>query len=672
MNLYLPKIIIFTFFFLVSSCSNEQAQELVTSDQDISIIKFYFESGRYHDVLTEIAALSDSDRNDPELRYVLARTYNQIGQADRSYELLKSIKSEGHEFEDIDLQIIESLYQQSKIREAKNLLQSNQVQEKYSSDPEVVLLRAKIELAENNLETSKSLFLTINKESENYPQAQLWLARIDLIENKVANAVGRLNNLLENDQGLIEAWLLLADIKFKTAEYLDAENYYLKALRLDNSKILSQKSLQIVQNIVQSKTALGNAADAQKFYQSYLESYPKSPIYYYELARLAYSKKQYKDAEHNLRELLKLDKNNLRVILFLAKALVKQDKLSEANALLQQNVPGESSNLEFITLKAMVNAEFDSYKSVAHELASDLSNNSNAYAVLLPLQAYMYLKSDDAKKYSEILSTYDIEELNNVQNIRNIIALYLEMDRQVEAENFIQQLVKYYPGSSHMKILYMGVLNDIGKKNDIPEKIKIWLSKDPKNTALILFDINYEIEIKKYASAIDKFKSIDVENISENDENLVAESIKKLVLRTRVQKEHDKSLNLLERWQQRLVNNYKLKLLLADIYITKKIYNKAIPLYESLLHQYPENFVILNNLAWCYFNVKDGRALEVAEKAYKLNPYDAATADTYGWLLFRSGEKEKGLQLIESALEMMPDNAEIQEHYTYAKNSLEQ
>src|SRR5207249_4640518 len=49
-------------------------------------------------------------------------------------------------------------------------------------------------------------------------------------------------------------------------------------------------------------------------------------------------------------------------------------------------------------------------------------------------------------------------------------------------------------------------------------------------------------------------------------------------------------------------------------------YQNAIERYEWILRRHPDYLLALNNLAWAYQQVKDPRALQTAEHAYKLKP----------------------------------------------------
>lgn len=88
----------------------------------------------------------------------------------------------------------------------------------------------------------------------------------------------------------------------------------------------------------------------------------------------------------------------------------------------------------------------------------------------------------------------------------------------------------------------------------------------------------------------------------------------------------------------------------------------AVAQYERVLETAPRNVIALNNLAWLYDRRGDGRALDLAKRAYDVRPDRAEVQDTYGWLLVKSGRVEQGLALIEKAVEAAPQNADILYH----------
>ena len=108
------------------------------------------------------------------------------------------------------------------------------------------------------------------------------------------------------------------------------------------------------------------------------------------------------------------------------------------------------------------------------------------------------------------------------------------------------------------------------------------------------------------------------------------------------------------------------RLYAADASLKKGMYREAIAQYEWLQRKQPNDLVVLNNLAWAYYRVKDPRALPTAEQAHKLTPGNAAVADTLGWILVEQGNATRGAELLQAAVAAAPDVPEVRFHLAQA------
>lgn len=102
------------------------------------------------------------------------------------------------------------------------------------------------------------------------------------------------------------------------------------------------------------------------------------------------------------------------------------------------------------------------------------------------------------------------------------------------------------------------------------------------------------------------------------------------------------------------------RLYLAQSANARKDYATASKHYRALVDVQPNNPAMLNNLAWSSARLKDPKAIEYAEKAYKLAPDQAAIADTLGELLLEKGDTARALELAQKASSLDPNNAQIQ------------
>jgi tetratricopeptide (TPR) repeat protein len=93
-------------------------------------------------------------------------------------------------------------------------------------------------------------------------------------------------------------------------------------------------------------------------------------------------------------------------------------------------------------------------------------------------------------------------------------------------------------------------------------------------------------------------------------------------------------------------------------------YPAARDAYEKVVAASPNYSPALNNLAYLYserFNDLD-KAYQMADKARQLLPVDPSTADTLGWVLYRRGEYNRAVGLLEESASKLPDEAEVQFH----------
>lgn len=122
----------------------------------------------------------------------------------------------------------------------------------------------------------------------------------------------------------------------------------------------------------------------------------------------------------------------------------------------------------------------------------------------------------------------------------------------------------------------------------------------------------------------------------------------------------------LSRWLEEHPDDMQVRLIHASYLQQEGDGADAIGQYEKMLDTQGNNPIVLNNLAWLYHEAGDPRALELAQRAHELAPQQAEIIDTYGWILFRSGQRERALELITKARSIAPENPDIAYHLAEA------
>ncbi|MEP6662518.1 MAG: tetratricopeptide repeat protein, partial [Verrucomicrobiota bacterium] len=105
-------------------------------------------------------------------------------------------------------------------------------------------------------------------------------------------------------------------------------------------------------------------------------------------------------------------------------------------------------------------------------------------------------------------------------------------------------------------------------------------------------------------------------------------------------------------------------------------YSESRDAYEKLILLNPNSSQALNNLAYLYsehFSQLD-KALEMAQRARRVAPNDANTADTLGWIFYRMGDYAQAIALLEEAASdpVLGANPEVIFHLGMARYRLGQ
>jgi len=129
-----------------------------------------------------------------------------------------------------------------------------------------------------------------------------------------------------------------------------------------------------------------------------------------------------------------------------------------------------------------------------------------------------------------------------------------------------------------------------------------------------------------------------------------------------------------------LINNFKgisydryssgeyvsqIKMLIAEAYYRTNAYEKSDSLFESLIREEPDNYMVKNN--YSYYLAERGEKLEMAKawssNVVKNNPDNATFLDTYAWVLYKLESFEEAEKYILFALDKGGENdPEVNEH----------
>jgi rhomboid protease GluP len=130
-----------------------------------------------------------------------------------------------------------------------------------------------------------------------------------------------------------------------------------------------------------------------------------------------------------------------------------------------------------------------------------------------------------------------------------------------------------------------------------------------------------------------------------------------------------KALDRFRAAAQRSSHDERPHMMMADLYAEQKLYSEAVQHYKEALQIDPASAVSHNNLAWLYATCEDPKwrdpraALEHARKAVELTQWkEAGFIDTLAEANYASGSYQEAVRIQLRALQLDPQDPELQEH----------
>ncbi len=234
--------------------------------------------------------------------------------------------------------------------------------------------------------------------------------------------------------------------------------------------------------------------------------------------------------------------------------------------------------------------------------------------------SHQFLANQDTKKAKDTLLQARAEGITDLSILNLYTSILIENGELKKAARSIQEIAEIYPNSP---VIYMLEGELYAKQQAFPDAVaafkRAWqTTASPQLAQRILF------LLQKHISQAE-------------------------------------AIAFATQWQEREPNNPQPLFQQGVLYQQQGQHEQAKTLYRATIALVPDHIDALNNLAWIYFEEKNSKAKSLAARAFAKAPNNANIADTYGWILANSGEKEKGQKILEKALSLDPNNKDIKQ-----------
>lgn len=360
------------------------------------------------------------------------------------------------------------------------------------------------------------------------------------------------------------------------------------------------------------------------------------------------------EAADYLLRALELDKTNgIATLEFAQLALVNQDyELANQHfsASLYFN-PHDTATFYGILKAWEGQGKIEEGLSVLDSIAANVSNNGYTPAVL----ADYYLDHGDIEQAEKYISMALARQAGNV--FIESVAIAITMHRTLEAQDL--------GDSQAARSILTGRLAQIPHSTTLLEMLaQIEINEKHPERAL---------EIAKTIKQLNPLRGLQLQGdiLLHTDPALAlefyqqawargpsSELAQKIYLLQSKQNAHE-AKSFKRNWAAKLPDDPGLLLVKAQEAQLAGKQETAIKTYRQLLDSKPQNATAMTQLAKLYDSENDPRSLEFAEQAVKINPGDPDSLHIYGMALIKRGQSEKGIAMLEKALEISPESEEI-------------
>jgi tetratricopeptide (TPR) repeat protein len=414
----------------------------------------------------------------------------------------------------------------------------------------------------------------------------------------------------------LPGWTLLAEVVFKAQKYDEALALLENVFSRDPDYVDGRR---LQGNVLLAK---GDTKKAIEGLERLDQTYPDSPIIKYELAGAYFKDNNIAQATLALDQAVSINPNYADAVLLLAQiniAVGHGEKVIEPLKRLLERKPDLKNASLLLAAAYSADDRFDDAIAVL-EREAKLAPDDVQLRIALGKAYSQAKRNDEARKAFAKAAQLAPDNLSPVDELVDLDLLEKHFD---SARQRIQQQFEKTPDSPAAHYFEGKILVAEGKWDAAQAELHKALQLDPNFVAACDLLVQSYLATNKVPQAITELEA-----------------------------------------QLAKTPSAQALLTLALLYERTGKFPQARDVYEKLLAVNPNFVLVLNNLAYLYaehLNNLD-KAYELARKARDAQPQDPAIADTFGWVLYKRGDYQQALSLLQDSAEKAPDNPEIQFH----------
>ena len=440
----------------------------------------------------------------------------------------------------------------------------------------------------------------------------------------------------------------------------------------------------------------GQLARGIEFAKQWKNDFPANITALNMLAKLLLKNKQIEEAEHELNESLKLDSSNLYAHQYFIGKQINNGEYGKAKPQLDSLLMEYPEHLGLLGLLFQMELAQEDTSNALELVSKAYQRQPTNHVVKLFYGSVLYI----TKNFEQAASVLRTWEVDRVEPPRRYYVLrtgsLTNIKQYSEALEVSDKWLEKYPIDSMAWVNHLSILEKTGNTEEIVTEVKEMLVALPHRPRLTVFLPYYQLLNKEYQAAKQSLTELDVslfdpvfiEGMKAEvmfSEGRYEEALPKLEAYYKYRPSFRRAgfiytslfklgrtqegVSFIEEHLKTYPKDAVTKAFYAEYLLTRNS-DKARSLYLSLVSEFPNNFVFLNNLAWLEYRLENfDTALEHAEKANDLAPNRAVIFDTLAMIYFKRGDLQLAKASSSKAQKLAPENKEIRAHFELINKS---
>lgn len=505
--------------FLIASCGDETQNiaDVVASHLERS--KAYQDQGQYRASIIEARNIIKKDRNN-NLGYLrLAELYALMGNHKGTSGLIENIPSPDAESQ---ILLAAAYIEQRKFTSASKALDEYSFQGGDTSTEQYQLLEIQVFASNNKLEETGAKLTGIAEKFPNSIEAQNLLARFLVGQKRIDEATTLTEQTLTKAPKDPETLLFAAQLSYVKNDLPAAEAYLTRALlELKETDLMLPTRSNVLRRLSTVLTEQGRTTEALAYSKLLTESNPEAAAAQSQLRKASQALKDgnIEEAEEILLALSKKHPNNTMVALYLGLIDYQQGDFSSASELLSSNIDTEISSPQIIQTTA-ISLLRQNKISEAQNLLNEAMATHKDEPKLLALYGLTSLQNELTEDDGILAIQRSLAMNPKMYSLRLALARhYLSKRNTEQAQAQLKLVLKEDPGNIPATSLYAQILESIGDQSAAESAINAMLKQKPNDSSAINLAARYALSNDNSKLAQERFIQ-SIETKPENPEAL--------------------------------------------------------------------------------------------------------------------------------------------------------